>query len=57
MGLDLSTSYDQKDAVKAAGATWNAGRKTWQITGLKYNQNPDGWQQYSPTVAPTDAPF
>ena len=57
MVLDLTTTYEQKDAVKADGARWNAGRKTWQITGLQYNTNPDGWQQYSPTVAPTDAPF
>ena len=55
--LDIATTFEQKDAVKSAGATWNAGRKTWQVTAYKYKTDPTMWDQYSPTVAPTDAPF
>jgi len=43
--------------VKSLGAVWNAGRKTWQITGKMFSEGNGVWDAYTPTVAPTDAPF
>jgi len=55
--LDLVCSYENRDAVKSLGAVWNAGRKTWQITGKMFAEGNGVWEAYTPTVAPTDAPF
>lgn len=56
--VNLATSYDQKDAVKAMGAKWDPAAKTWWISGDIYRQNRDQWSQFSPSAPETvDCPF
>tara|TARA_Y100001973_G_scaffold91238_1_gene139657 strand:- start:1600 stop:3072 length:1473 start_codon:yes stop_codon:yes gene_type:complete len=56
--VNLTTSYDQKDAVKGMGAKWDPAAKTWWISGDKYRSHPDSWAQFNPTAPKTtDCPF
>jgi len=52
----LSTSYSQKDEVKARGARWDENSRKWHVTAETVNLDPDFWNQFSPVAAET-SPF
>ncbi len=59
--LDLAVPFDNKDEVKARGATWDQAHKKWRITGKLFNSDTEYWTKWSPiaatTAVSTDCPF
>ena len=52
--VDLSTSFDEKDEVKAMGAKWDKNTKKWHITGDEYRADRAKWAKWSPTPVVAD---